>query len=215
VVNLFNYLTGRSMKRDYDQLLVAPFTMRHAFMDLVEREIALARAGKPARIVAKMNALEDLKITNKLYEASQAGVQITLIVRGFCCLRPGIPGLSENIRVISVVGRFLEHSRLYHFSAGKTNPVDGEWYISSADWMYRNLSTRVEAAVPVKDRHARERLARIVDLMLQDHRCAWDLNPDGTYTRRFPDESAAPDSAATLGTHQALMREAVESQQST
>jgi polyphosphate kinase len=212
-VNLFNYLTGRSMKRDYDQLLVAPFTMRDAFTKLIERETALARAGKPARIVAKMNALEDLKITNKLYEASCAGVKITLIVRGFCCLRPGIPGLSENIRVISVVGRFLEHSRLYHFGAGRADPVDGDWYISSADWMYRNLSTRVEAAVPVKDRSARQRLARIADLMLQDHRCAWDLNPDGTYTRRFPDEAATPDSPAVLGTHQALMREAVEAHQ--
>jgi polyphosphate kinase len=213
VVNLFNYLTGRSMKRDYDQLLIAPFTMRDAFTKLIDRETENARAGKPARIVAKMNALEDRKITEKLYEASQAGVQITLIVRGFCCLRPGIPGLSDNIRVISIVGRFLEHSRLFHFAAGKTDPIDGEWYISSADWMYRNLSTRVEAAVPVKDRSARQRLARIVDIMLVDQRCAWDLNPDGTYTRRFPDESAAPDSPAALGTHQALMREAIESQQ--
>src|SRR6185369_3071520 len=138
--------------------LVAPFSMRDSYTKLIDREIALARAGKPARIVAKMNALEDLKITNKLYEASQAGVQITLIVRGFCCLRPGIPGLSENIRVISVVGRFLEHSRLYHFGAGHANPADGDWYISSADWMYRNLSARVETCVPVRDAAARKRL---------------------------------------------------------
>src|SRR5678815_4412520 len=120
-------------------------------MKLIQREMDIAAAGGPARIIAKMNSLEDLKITNKLYEASQAGVRITLIVRGFCCLRPGVPGLSENIRVISVVGRFLEHSRIFHFAQGAADPVQGAWFISSADWMYRNLSSRVEVAVPVKD----------------------------------------------------------------
>jgi polyphosphate kinase len=155
-----------------------------------------------------MNALEDLKITSKLYEASAAGVEVTLIVRGFCCLRPRTPGLSENIRVISVIGRFLEHSRIFHFGAGKADPVEGEWYISSADWMYRNLSARVEAATPVKDRLARARLKRIVDIMLEDRRCAWELGMDGRYERRTPRPDAAPDSAETLGTFRALMREA-------
>ncbi|MBL9031320.1 MAG: polyphosphate kinase 1 [Phycisphaerae bacterium] len=211
VVNLFNFLTGRSAKRDYTDLLVAPAGMRQAFMDLIDREIAHARAAAAdpslpgGRIVAKMNSLEDLKITRKLYEASAAGVRITLIVRGFCCLRPGVPGLSENIRVISVVGRFLEHSRLFHFGAGHRDPVDGLWYISSADWMYRNLSARVEAACPIKDRHARARIAAIIEIMLADHRCAWDIGPDGRSTQRRPPPDAAPDSPAARGTFETLM----------
>ncbi len=215
VIALFNFLTGHSLKRAYDTLLVAPFEMRRKFMEKIDREIELARrrartgAGPGGRIVAKMNALEDLKVTNKLYEASQAGVQITLIVRGFCCLRPGLPGLSENIRVISVVGRFLEHSRIFHFGAGREDPVDGEWYIASADWMYRNLSARVEAACPVKDRLARERLQHIVDVMLADHRCAWDLEVDGRYTRRQPDPAADPASPHALGTFRTLQAEAL------
>ncbi|MBX3377685.1 MAG: polyphosphate kinase 1 [Phycisphaeraceae bacterium] len=214
VVNLFNFLTGRSLKREYDQLMVAPFSMRDGFSKLIDREIELAKAGKGVgagggRIIAKMNSLEDKKITEKLYEASQAGVKITLIVRGFCCLRPGVPGLSENINVISIVGRFLEHSRLFYFGNGAKDPADGTWYISSADWMYRNLSTRVEAAVPVKDREARQRLQRLVDIMLADRRAAWDLNPDGSYTRRAADPKAAADSVEALGTFQTLMREAL------
>jgi polyphosphate kinase len=211
VVNLFNFLTGRSLKREYDQLLVAPFAMRDGFVKLIDREMDLARSGVGGRIIAKMNSLEDKKITEKLYQASQAGVKITLIVRGFCCLRPGVPGLSENINVISVVGRFLEHSRIFFFGAGEKDPLDGAWYISSADWMYRNLSARVEAAVPVKDRAARTRLQCLIDVMLADHRAAWDLNPDGTYTQRMPDAACAPDSPQCLGTFQTLMREAVAS----
>jgi polyphosphate kinase len=208
VINLFNFLTGRSMKRDYQQLLVAPFAMRERFSLLIEREMNFARAGKPARIIAKMNALEDMKITEKLYEASQAGVKITLIVRGFCCLRPGVQGLSENINVISIVGRFLEHSRLFFFGAGKEDMADGDWFIASADWMYRNLSTRVEAACPVRDRHARQRLKTIIEIMLEDHRKVWDLNSDGSYTRRTPRQDADPDSPHVLGTFESLMREA-------
>jgi polyphosphate kinase len=207
VVNLFNFLTGRSLKREYDQLLVAPFSMRDGFTKLIDREIALAQSGAGGRIIAKMNSLEDKKITEKLYQASQAGVKITLIVRGFCCLRPGVPGLSENINVISVVGRFLEHSRLFYFGNGEKDALDGLWYISSADWMYRNLSARVEAAVPVKDREARQRLQRLVDIMLADRRAAWDLNPDGSYTQRRPDGKEASDSVEAMGTFQTLMRE--------
>lgn len=208
VVNLFNFLTGRSLKREYDQLLVAPFSMRDGFSKLIDREIELAKAGAGGRIIAKMNSLEDKKITEKLYEASAAGVKITLIVRGFCCLRPGVPGLSENINIISIVGRFLEHSRLFYFGNGAKDPVDGTWYISSADWMYRNLSTRVEAAVPVKDREARLRLQRLVDIMLADQRAAWDLKPDGGYAQRTPAPAAAPDSLEAMGTFQMLMRDA-------
>jgi polyphosphate kinase len=213
VIGLFNFLTGRSLKKEYGCLLVAPFEMRRRFMSLIDAEISHARRkrrtgkGPGGRIIAKMNALEDLKITSKLYEASRAGVKITLIVRGFCCLRPGAPGLSENIRVVSVIGRFLEHSRIFHFGAGHEEMLDGEWYISSADWMYRNLSARVEAAAPVKDRAARARLKRIIEIMLEDHRCAWDLRADGTYSRRSPGDGAAPDSPHALGTFEALMRE--------
>ena len=205
VVALFNFLTGRSLKKDYGALLIAPFSMREAFTALIDREAANARAGRPARIIAKMNALEDMAITERLYEASNAGVAINLIVRGFCCLRPGVPGMSENIRVQSVVGRFLEHSRVFHFAAGHDDPLQGDWYISSADWMYRNLSARVEAACPVKDPEARRRLYQLVELMNADRRCAWDLTPDGTYTPRAVPAGLDPESAAAAGTFRTLM----------
>jgi hypothetical protein len=133
------------------------------FYELIDREAENARSGKPARIITKLNQLEDVGIIKRLYEASQAGVKITCIVRGFCCLRPGVPGLSENIRIVSVVGRFLEHARIFHFAAGQDDPVDGEWYIGSGDWMSRNLNNRVEAVAPVQDRFLdREAPARMV-----------------------------------------------------
>ena len=199
IVELFNAMTGFSLKGDYEHLLVAPTTMRPRFNDLIDTEIRNARAGRPARIFAKLNSLEDRKITAKLYEASQAGVQIDLCVRGFCCLKPGIPGLSENIRVVSVVGRFLEHSRIFHFADGQADPLDGHWYIGSADWMYRNLNNRLEAICPIYDKVARKRLADIMHVNLQDHANAWDLLPDGTYERR---ERSGP------GTFIKLMRDA-------
>ncbi len=143
-----------------------------------------------------MNALEDIEIINALYKASQAGVQIDLIVRGFCCLRPGVPGLSENIRVISVIGRFLEHSRLFHFH----NAGQDEYFMGSADWMIRNLSHRVEAAVPIDDPAMQARLKEILDMMLADNRQAWDLHPDGNWTQRRP-APGEPD----RGTQQHLM----------
>jgi polyphosphate kinase len=197
VVDLFAFLTGRSLKRDYRKLLVAPLTMRTKFMALIDREAQNALAGQPARIIAKMNALEDLEIINALYRASQAGVRIDLIVRGFCCLRPGVPGLSENIQVLSVIGRFLEHSRLFYFlNAGGPE----EFFMGSADWMSRNLSHRVEAAVPIEDLAMQARLREILDTMLADNREAWDLHPDGTWTQRRPAEGEAE-----RGTHQRLM----------
>jgi polyphosphate kinase len=208
LVNLFNFLTGLVATQSYSSLLVAPFNMRAKFNAMIEREMEFARRGKPARIIAKINSLEDRDITERLYAASQAGVHITLICRGFCCLRPGVPGLSENIRVISVVGRFLEHSRIFHFGAGQEDPLDGEWFIASADWMYRNLSNRVEVAVPVADRAARERLNRIINVHLTDQRCAWDLSPNGHYTRREPSSLATGDSPEFLGTFETLMRDA-------
>lgn len=210
LVNLFNYLTGISATQSYAQLLVAPSNMRRRFVEMIDRETAFARRGRPARIIAKLNSLEDTEIVERLYAASQAGVRVTLIVRGFCCLRPGVAGLSENIKVISVVGRFLEHSRIFHFAAGQEDPLDGDWYLGSADWMYRNLNTRVECAVPVKHFEARQKLLRILEVSIADHRHAWDLTPDGSYTQRQPDPKADAGSPHVLGTFATLMNEAAE-----
>ncbi len=208
VVTLFNELTGLTHERHYDELIIAPFELRKRLYDYIDREIEIAQGGGNGRIVAKMNSLEDVRITNKLYEASQAGVQIDLIVRGFCCLRPGVPGLSDNIRVTSIIGRFLEHSRIFHFGNAKPDLVDGVWLIGSADWMYRNLNNRVEAFTPVHDLKARQRLARIIDVHLRDHARAWELDPDGTYHRREPGPDDMPDTPETLGSFVALMRDA-------
>ncbi len=210
LVNLFNYLTGLSATQSYAQLLVAPFNMRRRFVEMIERETVFARRGLPARITAKLNSLEDTELVEKLYAASQAGVRITLIVRGFCCLRPGVPGLSENISVFSVVGRFLEHSRIFHFAAGQEDPLDGDWFLGSADWMYRNLNTRVECAVPVKHPEACRRLNRILEVAMLDHRHSWELRPDGSYTQRLPDGSVSRGSPHWQGTFAALMAETAE-----
>ena len=199
LVELFHYLTGRSLKRDYQKLLVAPVNMYARFLEMIEREAEHARAGRPARIVAKMNSLEERRICQALYKASQAGVRIDLIVRGLCTLRPGVPGLSDNIRVMSVIGRFLEHSRVFYFRNGARDEQDGDFYIGSADWMYRNLMARVEAVAPVTAPPLRERVWDILQTMLNDQRQAWDMHPDGTYVQRAP-----PDPSAA-GTHQTLM----------
>ncbi len=217
-VELFHYLTGRSLKRDFRRLLVAPVNMRRRFVEMIDREVAHCddwrrRGGEPddpdrPRVIAKMNSLEDRDLCDKLYAASNAGVHIDLIVRGFCCLRPGVPGMSENIRVISIIGRFLEHSRIFIFH----NAGQREYYIGSADWMYRNLNNRVECITPVDDPTLQERLQQIVDICLADHRQAWDMRPDGRYTQRQPLPTEGPDAvdpedhpAAVLGTQQALM----------
>lgn len=147
LIDLFNYLTGFSKQKSFRKLLVAPVTLRDRMVALIRREIEHCREGKPGRIIAKMNALIDTNIIKTLYEASQAGVQIDLIVRGMCCLLPGIPGVSDNIRVISIVGRYLEHSRIFHFH----NNGQEEVFIGSADWMQRNLDRRVEAVTPIED----------------------------------------------------------------
>ncbi len=208
LVEMFHFLTGRSLKKDFRHLLIAPVNMRRRFVELIDREIQHAEAWRqrggdendPLRplIIAKMNSLEDRRICLKLYEASQAGVRVQLLVRGFCCLRPGVPGLSDNITVISVIGRFLEHSRIYYFH----NAGEHEYYIGSADWMYRNLNNRVECITPVYDTANQARLKEILDVMLEDQRQAWDLHPDGTYTQRQPDPMR-PDTA--VGTHVRLM----------
>ena len=183
ITDLFNALTGFSRQRLYRKILVAPANMRNRFIELIRREAELARAGRSGRIIAKMNSIVDEQIIEALYEASRAGVEIDLIVRGVCCLRPGVHGASENIRVISVVGRFLEHSRLFFFA----NDTEPEYYIGSADWMPRNFDRRVEAIVPVDDILLHEKLQSLLMTSLDDNREAWDLAPDGTYSQRSPD----------------------------
>jgi len=182
LTDLFNALTGFSHQSDYRNLLVAPANMRKRFIEMVDREADHASAGKPARIIAKMNALVDAEIIQHLYEASQAGVEIDLIVRGICCLRPGIAGISDHIRVISIVGRFLEHSRIFYFA----NAGDEEIYFGSADWMPRNFDRRVEVVTPVEDRRLHPRINSLLETLLADNRQAWDLGPDGTYVQRKP-----------------------------
>jgi polyphosphate kinase len=175
---LFNYLTGFSEQADYQKLMVAPVNLREQLNALFDREIEHKRAGRPAQIIAKFNRLADLQVIEKLYEMSRAGVQVDLIVRGICMLRPGIPGLSENIRVRSIVGRFLEHSRVFWFANGG----DEEVYIGSADWMARNLKHRVEVVAPVTDPRAMRYLRDVLlDAYLNDNTKARQLQPDGKY----------------------------------
>ncbi|MBF2065333.1 MAG: polyphosphate kinase 1 [Calothrix sp. C42_A2020_038] len=189
LTDLYNYLTGYSRQKSYRQLLVAPVNMRDRFISLIRREIENAQNGLSGRIVAKMNSLVDPEIITTLYEASRAGVQIDLIIRGVCCLRPGLKDISENIRVISIIGRFLEHSRIYYFY----NNGQEEIFIGSADWMPRNLDRRVEAITPVQDAEIAKDLQEILGIMLADNRLAWELQPDGTYIQRRPGDDC-PDS---------------------
>ena len=200
LTDLFNYLTGYSRQRSYRKLMVAPVNLRDRFIGLIRREIEHCCNGYSGRIVAKMNALVDPQIIATLYEASQAGVQIDLIVRGMCCLRPGIEGISENIRVISIVGRYLEHSRIYYFH----NRGQEEVYIGSADWMTRNLDRRVEAIVPVEDPEIVQDLQEILGVMLADNRQAWDLQPDGQYIQRHPAEGIKEQCAQNILMEMAL-----------
>jgi polyphosphate kinase len=201
-VNLFHYLTGHSRAPGCTSLLVAPSTMRPRLLKLIEREIEHQKAGKPARIVAKMNQLEDPDIINALVDASQAGVSIDLIIRGFCCLRPGVPGLTENIRIRSIIGRFLEHSRVFHFANGHRKHVDGDFFIGSADWMSRKLSKRVEVVTPIFAHGPKKRLWEVLDICLRDKRQAWVLDAEGKYTQLIPEEGDGPEA---VGTHQTLM----------
>ncbi len=179
--DLFNFLTGYSYKTDYNCLLVAPINMRERMLELIEREIEHERVGKKhGRMIIKINSLTDDTIIRTLYRASQAGVKIDLIVRGICVLRPGIEGLSENIRVVSIVGRFLEHSRIFYFANGGEEEI----YIGSADWMHRNLDRRVEAIVPINDARLRESIKQeILEIYLKDNVNARILNADGTYQK--------------------------------
>jgi len=180
LTDLFNYLTGYSKQKAFRKLLVAPVTMRDRMISMIEREAEHCRNGGAGRIVAKMNSLVDVPVIEALYSASMAGVKIDLIIRGICCLRPQVEGLSENINVISIIGQFLEHSRVFYFH----NNGEEEVYIGSADWMTRNLSRRVEAITPVEDEKLMKQLEEILGIMLSDNRQAWELQSDGTYVQR-------------------------------
>ncbi len=202
-VNLFHHLTGHSQAPSYSSLVVAPTVMRQRFLQLVRRETENRRAGLPARIVAKMNQLEDPEMIEALCIAACEGVPVDLVIRGFCCLRPGVAGRSEGIRVRSIIGRLLEHSRIFHFGAGQEDPSEGEFYIGSADWMVRNLSKRIEVVTPVRVRAHKERLWEFLDICLRDQRQAWVLESDGSYSRLRPQgETGGPEA---FGTHQVMM----------
>ncbi len=194
---LFNFFTGHTRHEEYRKLLIAPGNMRERFTDTIRNEAALAREGEEGRIVAKMNSLEDPKIVAELYRASMDGVDIDLIVRDICRLRPGVEGLSETVSVYSVVGRFLEHSRIFYFGNGG----DPKYFVGSADWMTRNLDNRVETIAPVTDPALRTELSTILETMLADNRRRWEMESDGGYHQRRPDGDEP-----TVDTHEVLMR---------
>lgn len=198
VANLFHYLTGYAPAQHYRKLIVAPRAMRQAFVALIRREARHQKTHGAGRIIAQMNGLDDVAIIQELYRAGQAGVQVGLIVRGHCRLRPGLAPYSQTIRVISIVGRFLENSRLYYFH----NNGDPQVFIGSADWMRRNLDERVETVAPVEDPALKARLIDLLHESLADQRVAWDLRPDGRYVQRRPS-----DDDEAVGLHDRLMRE--------
>ncbi|PZV16639.1 MAG: polyphosphate kinase 1 [Leptolyngbya sp.] len=200
LTDLANFLTGYSRQTTYRKLLVAPVSLRDRMSALIQRETENAGSGKPARIIAKMNALTDVEMIKKLYEASQAGVQIDLIVRGMCCLRPGLKGISETIRVISIVGRYLEHSRIFYFQ----NDGKEDLYIGSADWMTRNLDRRVEAVTPIENPKLKDELKDILDILLTDNLQAWDLHKDGEYIQRSPTKGESSRNAQKIFMERAL-----------
>jgi len=189
IVNLFHYLTGHAPEQEYKELIVAPRDMRRTFEELVEREVDHQRRNGNGRMILKMNALDDVGMIRALYHASKEGVQVDLVIRGHTRLRPRLPGVSENIRVVSIIGRFLEHDRIYLFeNAGNT-----EILIGSADWRRRNLEERVEAVVRITDAAHKERLRRMLENALEDRRLAWDLESDGQYRLRVPSPDGEPD----------------------
>ncbi len=195
VTDLFNYLTGYSAIEDFRRLLVAPINLRRRLTELIRREVAHQRAGRPGRLIFKCNSLADGQLIKELYTASQAGVQVDLIVRGVCCLRPGVPGLSENIRVRSIVGRFLEHSRIFWFQNGEAPEV----YLGSADLMFRNLDRRVEVVFPVRAPELVQRLHKdILQVYLADNTKARLMQPDGSYVRAQSEADAEPVDAQAL-----------------
>ena len=220
LAKVFNFFTGPTLDDRFRKLLIAPVTMRDRFTEFIRREADHARAGRRARIVVKVNGLEDPAIVEELYRASMAGVDIDLVVRDICRLRPGLTGVSENVTVHSVVGRFLEHSRIFYFENGG----DPEWYTGSADWMTRNLDNRVEAVTPVEDVSLREQLRFVLEATLADNRRRWVMDGDGSYEQVTPDADepvrdtqellmAATDAAVERGHGPGLVadREGIES----
>jgi polyphosphate kinase len=197
ISDLFNSLTGYSRRADYRRLLVAPVNMRQRVLALIDRETAHAMAGRPGRIIAKMNSLVDPECIEALYRASSAGVEVDLVIRGICCLRAGVEGLSETIRVISIIGRFLEHSRIWMFG----NDGEPEYFFGSADWMPRNFDRRVEVVTPVTNPLFQQRLQSVLEVCLADNRQAWDLQEDGSYVQRHPGAQGE------RATHRMLLRD--------
>ena len=201
VVNLFHYLTGYAPSQSYDKVLVAPRYMRHRFADLIRQEMAWQEKAGNGRIIAKMNALVDQKVIRGLYEASQSGVRVDLIVRGHCRLRPGLLGYSDNVRVVSILGRFREHDRIFYFH-NNGRPLT---FVGSADWRIRNLHSRVELVTPIEEPALQERLIQVLEGALSDNRLAWDLDADGHYVLRRP-QVDEPE----RNYQRALMRQAVK-----
>jgi len=198
VQKVFQQLTAMGKPGKMKKILQAPFTLHKSILDLITRETANARAGKPARIIAKMNALVEPTVIEALYRASQSGVRIDLIVRGICCLRPGIKGVSDNIHVRSIVGRFLEHSRIFYFHNGG----DYQLYCSSADWMDRNFFRRVETCFPIEEKRMKKKLLKEGLLnYLSDNTQSWVLQSDGVYKQQLPGNSKARSAQALLLEH--------------
>ncbi len=205
LIEFFNYLTGKSLKQDYQHLILAPVNMFSKMKDLILREKKHATNGLPAQIIAKFNNMEENDISLSLYDASQSKVNVQLIVRGFCCLRPQVKGVSENISVQSTLGRFLEHSRVFYFRNGQSDPVDGDFYIGSADWMYRNLHARVEALCPIYDRAAKEKLWAILQLYLNDSKQSWTMKADASYEKKSSIKGQSKE-IVSVGVQNELMR---------
>ena len=199
IINLFHFLTGYALNQEYKKVMIAPQNMRKTFNQLIEKEIKIQKKHGTGKIIAKMNAVDDVKIIRKLYEASQAGVQIDLIIRGHSRLRPGLKGYSDNIRIISILGRFLEHDRVFYFY----NNGEPLTYIGSADWRGRNLNDRVELIAPIEEPALQRQLIETLELALSDNRLAWDLDPHGNYSLRYPD---SPDDERNF--HKILMKQA-------
>lgn len=195
LTELFNYLTsGQVPARNYRKILPAPKILKAALISKIEREIARHMERSPGLIQFKMNALEDKDITKALYQASQAGVKVDLLIRDTCRLRPGIPGLSDHVRVLSIVGRFLEHTRIYYFRNGG----EEEYFIGSADCMKRNLESRVEVVAPVEKPELRTLLRQVLEVQLNDRRSAWEMQPDGGYRQRRPAHDQDPRGAQEI-----------------